>query len=278
MGNTAKRTVSPKTLAKASRTWLHFANAGYSWIRLMGNSFAQMLVPVVHDLYPDDKEARNEVIARSMEFYNTEPNLGAVVSGITISMEEQIANGEEGITGDDVLALRTALMGPLAGVGDTLLATFNSIFLALSVDMTLNGQYILGPLMYLILRLGTIWALGKFSFYYGYRKGGEAVMEAISSGIFDKVINMANVVACGVMGALMCQYVKVKTPVSFTSKAGVSFNLQTELFDALMPSVLPLIFTLFCLWLISKKKVSVNKLLVVIIVIAAIGGFLGILA
>lgn len=273
-----RRTVSKKTLAKASRIWLHFANAGYSWIRLMGNSFAQMLVPVVHDLYPDDKQARNEVISRSMEFYNTEPNLGAVISGVAISMEEQIANGDEGISGDDVLAIRTALMGPLAGLGDTLLGTLNSIYLALCVDLTLNGQYFLGPILYLVLRLGTVWGLGKFSFYYGYRKGGEAVMEAISSGIFDKIISLANVVACGVMGALMCQYVKVKTAVSFTTGSGVSFDLQTSLFDALMPSLLPLCFTLFCLWLISKKRVSVNWLLLIIVAIAAVGGLLGILA
>lgn len=273
----AERKVSKKVLAKASRIWLHFANAGYSWIRLMGNSYAQMMVPVVHDLYPDDKAKRNEVIARSMDFYNTEPNLGAVICGIAISMEEQIANGDENVTGDDILAIRTALMGPLAGIGDTLLGTLNSIYLALCVEITLNGAYVIGPLLYVLLRLGTVYGLGKFSFYYGYRKGGEAVMEIISQGIFDKVISMCNVIACGTMGALMCQYVKVTTPIKFTTGSGVSFNLQSSLFDALMPSILPLCFTLFCFWLISKKRVSVTWLLVIIVAIAAVLGPLGIL-
>ena len=45
--------------------------------------------------------------------------MGTVIHGITISMEEQIANGAE-ISGEDINALRTGLMGPMAGIGDTI--------------------------------------------------------------------------------------------------------------------------------------------------------------
>src|SRR5690606_31773307 len=114
---------------------------GYAWIRLMGNTYAQMLIPIVHELYPDDKEARNAVIARSMVFYNTEPAFGHVINGIAISMEEKIANGEA-ITGDDVVAIRTSLMGPLAGIGDTLHNMLNIILIAIFTDMTLKGAYL----------------------------------------------------------------------------------------------------------------------------------------
>jgi PTS system mannose-specific IID component len=272
----AEKKVSKRALNKACTLWLEFANAGYSWIRLMGNSYAMMMVPIAHDLYPDDKEARNAMIARSMDFYNTEPNCGNVINGIAISMEEKIANREEAITGDDILTIRTALMGPLAGIGDTILNVLNTIFLAICIDMTVSGSWLMGPILYLLLRLGSVHLLGRWSFWYGYRKGGEAVMDAINSGKFSQVVTIANIVGCVVMGALMCQYVKVQTGLKVVTQ-NTTFEFQSKLFDALMPNLLPLVFTLFCWWLITKKRVSVNRLLVYIIAIAAVLGGLKIL-
>lgn len=272
----AERKVSKKALQKACTLWIEFANAGYSWIRLMGNSYAMMMVPIAHDLYPDDKKARNAMIARSMDFYNTEPNCGNVINGIAISMEEKIANNEETITGDDILAIRTALMGPLAGIGDTILNVLNTIFLAIFIDMTLTGSWFLGPILYLVCRLGSVHLLGRWSFWYGYRKGGEAVMEAVNSGKFSQLVTVANIVGCVVMGALMCQYVKVATGLKFVT-TNTTFEFQTKLFDALMPNMLPLAFTMFCWWLITRKRASVNKLLIYIILLAIVGGSLGIL-
>lgn len=271
-----ERKVSKRALQKACTLWIEFANAGYSWIRLMGNSYAMMMVPIAHDLYPDDKEARNAMIARSMDFYNTEPNCGNVINGIAISMEEKIANNEEAITGDDILTIRTALMGPLAGIGDTILNVLNTIFLAIFIDMTLSGAWIVGPLGYLVCRLGSVHLLGRWSFWYGYTRGGEAVMEAINSGKFSQLVTVANIVGCVVMGALMCQYVKIQTGLKITTE-NMNFDFQTQLFDTLMPRLLPLLFTLFCWWLITKKRVSVNRLMVYLIVIAAVCASFGIL-
>lgn len=270
------RKLSRKALNKACHIWLEFANAGYAWIRLMGNTYAQMLIPIVHELYPDDKEARNAVIARSMVFYNTEPAFGHVINGIAISMEEKIANGEA-ITGDDVVAIRTSLMGPLAGIGDTLHNMLNIILIAIFTDMTLKGAYLAGPILYIICRWAEMILISRATFFYGYRKGGEAISEIISSGRFDDLITAANIVGCTVMGALMCQYVNVKTGLKIVTE-GASFDFQTGLFDALLPDLLPLLFTMFCWWLITKKRVSVNMLMLVILLLAAIGGLLGIFA
>lgn len=268
--------VSKKALNKACHIWLEFANAGYAWIRLMGNTYAQMLVPVVHDLYPDDKAARNAVIARSMDFYNTEPAFGHIINGIAISMEEQIANGEGAISGNDITTIRTSLMGPLAGIGDTIHNTINIILIAIFTDMTLSGAYLAGPLLYIICRWGLFVLISRVTFFYGYRKGGEAISEIISSGKFDDLITAANIVGCMVMGALMYQYVTVKTGLEIVTE-NTSFNFQTGLFDALLPGLLPLGLTMFCWWLVVKKRMSITKLMLAILLIAIVGGLLGVL-
>lgn len=269
--------ISKKALNKACMLWMEFANAGYSWIRLMGNTYAMMLIPIVHELYPDDKEARNAVISRSNQFYNTEPAFGNIINGIAISMEESIANGDEAITGDDIFMIRTSLMGPLAGIGDTFHNLLNIILIAIFTDMTLNGAYLLGPLLYIFIRWGEFIIISRQTFLYGYNRGGEIIADIISEGKFDNLITAANIVGCVVMGALMTQYVNVKSALTIATESGVNIDFQTDLFDALMPQILPLGFTMLCLWLITKKRVSINKLMFVIIGIAIIGGGLGIL-
>lgn len=272
-----KRKISKKTLRKACYLWLGYSNAGYSWIRLMGNTYAMMMVPIVHDLYPDNKEKRNEVISRSMVFYNTEPTLGNIINGIAASMEEQIANGDETIKGDDILMIRTSLMGPLAGIGDTIINMINIILIALFTDFTLNGAWLVGPLMYVVLRLASVFLIGYTTFFYGYRKGGEAISEVISSGKFDDLVTLANIVGCVVMGALMCQFVDVTCGLKIATENGAGFDFQADLFDALLPKILPLGFTLLCWWLLTKKHISITKLMVIIIAIAIVAGFFGIL-
>ena len=269
--------LSKSTLFKACTIWVEFANAGYSWIRLMGNTYAQMMVPIAHELYPDDKQARNAMIARSMDFYNTEPAFGNVINGIAVSMEERIANGDETITGDDITMIRTSLMGPLAGIGDTIHNMINIILVAIFTDLTMNGAYLIGPLLFILCRWGEFILISHLAFNYGYAKGGDAIEKIISSGQFENLITMANIVGCVVMGAMMCQYVKVTCGLKIATENGVGFDFQTGLFDALLPNMLPLCFTLLCWWLITRKRVSITKLMLIIIAVAAVGGMLGIL-
>ena len=52
-------------------------------------------------------------------FFNTEPQLGALVVGITAGLEEARANGDA-VDGETINGMRAGLMGPIAGIGDSL--------------------------------------------------------------------------------------------------------------------------------------------------------------
>ena len=96
-----------------------FAQACCSYERLQAPGFFSGMKNVIAKLYTDPEE-RAEACQRHMEFYNSEFALvGPVILGLTIAMEEEKACGAE-IDGLAISAVKTSLMGPLAGIGDTL--------------------------------------------------------------------------------------------------------------------------------------------------------------
>ena len=82
------------------------------------------MLPLVEELY-DTKEEQKKAMDTYTAFFNTEPQVGSVIVGITAGLEEARANGNE-----DVDAVRQSmvcvpvLMGPIAGIGDSLVSWY----------------------------------------------------------------------------------------------------------------------------------------------------------
>ena len=271
--NTKK--LSKKTLVKAWLNWYLWCQTCYNWVKMQGLGFAHMMVPVNKELYKDDPEARKEAMERSIEFFNTQPEFGSVCHGLAVAMEEQKANGGP-ITGEMITSVKTSLMGPMAGMGDTLMqGIIVPVTLALFIDMTRQGV-LAAPILYAVVITAISMGASYATFMYGYKKGNQAVLNLVSSGVLDKVLQAANILGCTVMGALLASFVAVKCGIVFTA-AGVEFNIQTQLFDAILPGVLPLLLTLGC-YKQLKKGTSAMKLILILVVIGVIGSLTGILA
>ena len=102
---------------------------------------------------------------RHLVFYNTSPEFGGAINGAVIAMEEQRAGGAD-LDDDAINSAKTGLMGPVAGIGDTITqGTVTPLLLALGISITgvptvVNGQppdltavtgNPLGPIVYLVL-------------------------------------------------------------------------------------------------------------------------------
>ena len=273
--NTGTKKLSKKTLNRAWADWAFWSHCCYNWVRMQGIGFAHTMVPVTKELYADDPEARKEVMKREMEFFNTEPEIGIICHGLAIAMEEQKANGAP-ITGEMITSVKTSLMGPLAGLGDTFFqGVLIPICVALFIDMTLAGVYS-APIIYAVVVTALSIIISYSLVMFSYSKGNEAVLQMIDSGILDEILRGANIMGCTVMGALIATYVGVRCGISFEA-AGTTLNLQEGLFDAIMPGILPLLLTLGC-YLALKKGFSTTKVILGVVVIGIIGSLTGILA
>jgi PTS system mannose-specific IID component len=98
--------------------WLFFSHSTYNWERMQGLGFAHSMTPIIEKLY-QTKEDISGALKRHLVFFNTQPDIGGVVHGVVIAMEEERAAGAA-ISDDAINSVKTGLMGPVAGIGDTL--------------------------------------------------------------------------------------------------------------------------------------------------------------
>ena len=149
------------------------------------------MLPVVEELY-DKKEDQARSMKTYTAFFNTEPQLGTVIVGMTAGLEEARANGTEDVDDETINGLRAGLMGPIAGIGDSLVVgtVYSYFYLVLLLGMSTGGSP-LGAIMYII-----VWNLFayfgmKFLYFKGYELGGKAVdfLVGPQGGSFKRISN-----------------------------------------------------------------------------------------
>jgi mannose/fructose/N-acetylgalactosamine-specific phosphotransferase system component IID/mannose/fructose/N-acetylgalactosamine-specific phosphotransferase system component IIC len=281
-GSGGRVSVTRGDLLKSWALWTFFAHANYNYERLQGTGFAHAMTPVIRRLYKTEDEIR-AALKRHLVFFNTEPNLGNIVHGTVIAMEEQRANGAE-IDDDAINAVKSGLMGPLAGIGDTLSqATITPILLALGIGIaggTASGTAVptisgttgnpLGAIIYMVLIAVIIVAIGYTAWMQGYARGRSFVTDLLRSGAIDRILVGAGVLGNLVLGALAAEFIAVNLAPTI-SIAGARMNLQASILDPLFPGLLPLALVLLTWWLL--RRVNPLALVVAYLVFAIVAAY-----
>jgi PTS system mannose-specific IID component len=253
--------------------WENFPQTNYNYERMHGMAVGHSFLPISKRLYVNNPEGKKEMMKRESEFFNVHIEFGSVIIGLVVALEEQIAKGIE-IPTEFIRSIKTSLMGPLAGVGDTIYqGVLIPILLAIFIDLTLNTQSIWGSIAYFLIMLAISWGFSYINFMFGYNKGADSVMEFLERGILDRIIKGAEIMGCFVMGGLISAYVSIYVPIEIVSST-TTFSIQNDFLDLIMPNILPLLFTLFVYYLLTKK-ISTNKILLIIVIIGVIGGLTG---
>ena len=266
------KVLDKRDVIKSWIRWFFFAQSNYNYERLQATAFAHSMLPVIKKLYKSNED-KKAAVQRHLAFFNTEPICGSVIHGITIAMEEEKAGGNP-INDEGFNAIKTGLMGPLAGVGDTLTqGIITPILLAICIGIT-NTKNIFGPIIFLIAQYVIMTSISLSLWMSGYNLGKKAVEQILQGGKINKVIETASVLGTLVMGGLVGRFITLQTNLSF-NMGEVKFSLQTDLLDKLMPGLIPFALTLIVLKMV-RRGTSPIKLMVVLILAGAILGALGI--
>lgn len=276
MAEEKKKLISKKALLKSWFIWETFPQTCYNYERMMGQACAHVFAPIIKFLYKDNPEKRKAVMKREIEFFNVHIEFGSCILGMAIAMEEQKAMGEE-IPDEFITNLKTSLMGPLAGVGDTIWqGVVIPILLAICIDITRVGNgNIWGAILYAVVIVAGAYLLSYYNFMFGYKAGSDAIMDFLEKGTLNKLLKGASIMGCMVMGGLIVNYVKCVVGLEVISSTS-TFSIQTNFLDVVMPKVLPLGATML-VYTLLKKRWSSLKIIGLIIVIGIIGGLTGIL-
>lgn len=290
-----------------------FLQASWNFERMQNIGWAYAMIPALKKMYTT-KEDRSLALKRHLEFFNTHPYLAAPVLGVTLTLEEQKASGQE-IDNAAIQGVKIGMMGPLAGVGDPIFwGTIRPVLGAFAASLALSESW-LGPIIFFlawnIIRMAFLW----YSQELGYVQGGN-ITQNLAGGLMQKLTQGASVLGMFILGVLVPRWTSMHFPlvmsrvdvpademVNFGAVAeaanegvlsgdmlrGVVQEIQSGLsitpvevttlqntLDELLPGIAPLMLTLACVWLL-RRKVSPITIIAGLFVLGTLGYVVGLL-
>ena len=249
--------LTKKDCVKGAIRWSLMAITTFNYDTQLAPAVVFGIGPLLRKIYKDDDEYV-EALNNHYKYFNTMPWLANIVLGATLALEDK-----EGITSlDAVQNIKVSLMGPLAGIGDTLFWTLlPTIMGSIAGYMALEGNPI-GVILWLIVNLIFI-CIRTQLMWIGYREGTKLITKVGSK--LARITDAASVLGLTVVGALAFQMGEVNLAVA-------------DLLDKIMPSMISVATVLVLYKLLGKKGMKITTLILIVIIFSMICSALGILA
>ena len=256
--------------------WRSFCQeASYNAERQQALGFAFTLTKLLKKLYKDDKEAYVEACKRHTEFFNLTVQITNFVVGIVTALEEKNAKSQDKNMGPTISAVKSALMGPLAPIGDTFFwGCFRIVAASVGATLALKGN-LLGPVLFVLMFNIPHLLVRWYGLILGYKLGENFISFMQEGGLLQKLTEAAYTVGLTVIGAMTASYVGVTCGVEFSIGESV-INIQ-EILDGIFPRLLPLGVTLFMAWLMRSRNVKPAIVILVTVVVGLVLGAAGFL-
>ncbi|WP_202112674.1 PTS system mannose/fructose/sorbose family transporter subunit IID [Gilliamella sp. Pas-s95] len=270
MNNQSKLT--RKELRQIWYRWGFTHLSSMSYEKLQAHAWAFSYIPFAEKYYKNDPEAKRRLLTRHSMFYNTEPQTGQIINGIVASMEEEIALGNN-VPEELPVNIKATLMGPLAGIGDSLIqGIIVPILLSIAMGMAAGGNAI-GPIFY-ILSYGILGPLISYiSFHYGYKLGVNAIDNIIGDNV-KRITDAFNILGIMVVGGLAAGNIVLNSQLEIPM--GDSMRSLQSVLDGIFPKILPLTMVLLAWWLVSAKQMTATKVILILTAITSLGVIIGI--
>ncbi|WP_195988183.1 PTS system mannose/fructose/sorbose family transporter subunit IID [Clostridium sp. D53t1_180928_C8] len=250
----------------------YFLQNGFNYNSYQGTGYLYVILPALRKIYKDEPEKLKEVATANIEFYNTNPHVLPFETSMHIAMYDH---------GEDIensRSIKMALMGPLAGIGDSiaqfgLAPLFSTIFAGLAMD-----GLSFAPMAFWICMILSMLAIKLGMGFLGY-KLGTSVIDTLSEKI-GQISHAANIVGVTVISALAVSFVKAKIGIQHVTNLASGeqqiVSIQAIL-DKILPNMLPAVITIIVFTLVKKYNWSTYKLLALLFVLGIGLSYFGIL-
>jgi PTS system mannose-specific IID component len=247
--------------------------ANFNFETWQNTGFAFSIIPVLKKLY-STKQAMALALQRHLQFFNTSPYGSTLIIGITAAMEEKNRQSKD-FDVESINSVKLGLMGPLAGVFDSLFwGTLKVIAAGIGTSLALKGS-ILGPLLFLLIFNVPHLLLRYNLTFIGYNTGTRFLQNLSKSNVMDKLTTGASILGLMVVGAMPATLMSITTPLTI-GKSDPSIGLQGIL-DQIVPDMLPLGLT-FLVYYFVKRNVKTTWLLLGLLALGFAGSMIHIFA
>lgn len=240
--------------------------ANFNFETWQNTGFAFALLPVLKKFYPT-KESMAAALQRHLQLFNTSTYGCTLILGLTAAMEEQNSRDAE-FDAESINSVKLGLMGPLAGVFDSLFwGTLKVIAAGVGTSLALKGN-VLGVVLFILLFNVPHLLLRYQLTFVGYKTGTRFLMQLSKNNVMDRLKNGAAILGLMVVGAMPATLMSIRTPLSFGEGAGLQGVL-----DQIVPALLPLGLT-FLTYYFLRRGVKTTVLLLGLLVVGFLGSIL----
>lgn len=247
--------------------------ANFNFETWQNTGFAFAIIPILKKLYTT-KTTMAAALKRHLTFFNTSPYGSTLILGITTAMEEQNSVDAD-FDEESINSVKLGLMGPLAGVFDSLFwGTFKVIAAGVGTSLAIKGN-LMGPVLFILIFNVPHLLLRYNLTFIGYNAGTKFLQNLAKNNVMDRLTKGASILGLMVVGAMPATLIAINTPIAFGS-AKSAITLQSVL-DQIVPSIIPLGLT-FLVYFFVKKNVKTTYLLLGLLALGFIGSMIHVFA
>lgn len=144
-------------------------------VTMGGGGFCYSMIPFINHFYKDNEEKRREALARHVKYFSTTIPMASFVMGIAGSMEKENSEKTDFDAGS-INSIKLSLMGPLAGIGDSLFwGVWRVVAAGLAIGLA-NAGNVLAPLIFLLAFNIPNYLCRYYGAFLGYSLGAKYIV------------------------------------------------------------------------------------------------------
>ncbi len=250
----------------------HSVFMNFNMTKMEANCFTNTMAPAIEQVYVDDPEGKREAYLRHQAFFNTHAVALDFIAGLSYALEKDCAEGK--VPGQTIEAIKASLMGPTAGMFDSLF--FNCLRVigaGIAIGLCSQGN-IAGTFIFILLYGVTQSILKWFLLKAGYTLGTSFIDSIYNSGLMQVATKAASILGVMMVGCMTAT--TVGFPLNWTVTIGDTSLVVLDLFESIYPGILSVAIVLIMLAFIKKGVrpiVLIFGLLIFCLLGAAVGIF-----
>lgn len=255
------------------RSFPIFAGRTGGQVRMHAVGFIWTIMPVLRRYYKEGAPEFTDALVRHTMFYNITQNVGTFCIGLVAAMEKENAQDPD-FDDRSITAIKTALMGPMSGIGDAIFwGVLRVIAASVGISLAAQGSW-LGPIMFLLIYNVPSILCRWYLTYAGYTLGSDFLAKMNEGGLMQTITKCASILGLMMVGGMTASTVSFTSAVQFVIEGQDPILLQTYL-DSIFKGLVPLLVTTGCLGLMLKR-VNVNVIMFGVLGLAIVLALVGI--
>ena len=241
-------------------------------VRMHAVGFIYSILPAL-DRYHKDEEKHREALMRHTTYFNMTQAVSTFCMGIVAAMEKEVEEDED-FDVNSIAAVKTSLMGPMSGIGDSIFwGVLRLVAASIAISFASSGSVIAPILFLLIYNIPNV-LCRYYLTYAGFTLGTNFLSQMQKTGAMKILTKGASILGLIMVGAMVASTVSFQCALSIPVEGGEPIMIQTYL-DSIFKGLVPLSLALACLYA-QLKKVNINVIMLAVFALAILLAVLGI--